>query len=260
MDAVKSSNLRLAGALSLILGIVACSSDTSAPAGGASQVSFNVATRAAAPGASPVLAGPDSIVLGTDVLVLTKVEMVLRDIEFRRQNHDACDSVASGQDDDSCEEFSAGPVLIDLPLNAGVDQQFSVTADTGVYGGVELKLHKPEDDGDARDQAFLALHPDFAKISIRVTGTFNGVDFTYTSDLNAEEEFDINPPLVVTAQSDVAVTLKVDVSGWFMNGGSLVDPSQALKGGVYESLVRNNIEASFEAFHDDNHDGQSDDH
>lgn len=251
-------NFRLFGALILAVGIAACS-DSSAPGGGAAQVNFSVATRAAGSAPSPAFAGPDSIIVGTDVLVLTKVELVLRDIKFRRQNHDVCDSVANGEDDDSCEEFSAGPVLIDLPLDTAVEHQFTITADTGVYGGVELKLHKPEDNGDAADQAFLALHPDFNKISLRVTGTFNGVDFTYTSDLDAEEEFAINPPLVVTEQSDVSVTLKVDVSTWFRSGASLVDPSQALKGGAFEDLVKNNIEASFEAFHDDNHDGQNDD-
>ncbi|MEO8201675.1 MAG: hypothetical protein ABI679_14195 [Gemmatimonadota bacterium] len=254
---MKTAFLRLVGALSLACAVAGCS-DSSAPAGGAAQISFNVAT--ASTGSAAALTAPaDSIVLGADVLVLTKVEMVLRDIKFRRQNHDACDSVASGHDDDSCEEFSAGPVLVDFPLNGGAEEQFTVTADTGVFGGIELKLHKPEDDGDAADQAFLALHPDFSKISIRVTGTFNGNAFTYTSDLNAEQEFDINPPLVVNQQSDVAVTLKVDVSSWFRNGSVLIDPSQALKDGAFENQVKNNIEASFEAFHDDNHDGQSDD-
>ncbi|MEO8295759.1 MAG: hypothetical protein ABI613_09605, partial [Gemmatimonadota bacterium] len=69
----------------------------------------------------------------------------------------------------------------------------------------------------------------------------------------------INPPLVVTAQSEVSVTLMVDVSSWFLNGGALIDPSLALQGGVFENQVKNNIEASFEAFHDDNHDGHGDD-
>jgi hypothetical protein len=44
-----------------------------------------------------------------------------------------------------------------------------------------------------------------------------------------------------------------------LNGTALVDPSLALKGGPLEGVVQNNIEASFDAFHDDNHDGHDDD-
>ncbi len=94
---------------------------------------------------------------------------------------------------------------------------------------------------------------------MRVTGTFNGVDFVFTSDLDVDQEIEINPPLVVGASTDVQVTLMVDVSTWFMNGLAVVDPSLALKGGPLEAVVKNSIEASLEAFHDDNHDGHDDD-
>jgi hypothetical protein len=92
-----------------------------------------------------------------------------------------------------------------------------------------------------------------------VTGTFNGTAFTFTTDMGAEQEFFINPPMVVTAQSDVAVTLKVDVTGWFLDGTTLINPALAVTGAAFESVVENNIEASFEAFHDDDRDGVDDD-
>jgi hypothetical protein len=257
MDPMKTVTAQVAGAIAVVLAIAACSSDAAGPKNSNSQVSFNVATRASALSAGPSTAAPDSISLGNDTIVLDQVELVLRDVEFRRQNHDVCDSLEG--EHDSCEEFQAGPVLIDLPLGAGATQEFVVTADSGIYDRVELKLHKPEDDGDDADLAFIAAHPDFANISIRVTGTFNGTPFTFTSDLNADQEFAISPPLVVNGQNDVAVTLMVDVSGWFVNGGSLIDPAAANKGGGFENQVKNNIESSFDAFHDDNHDGHGDD-
>lgn len=145
-----------------------------------------------------------------NVLVLTQVEIVLRDIEFKRENHDNCDSVSTGNDD-SCEEFD----------------QFSVVVDTGVFDELELKIHKPEDDGDAEDHAFLAAHPDLEDVSIRVTGTFNGAAFTFVTDLNADEEFALN----------------------------LVDPNLALKGGPLENTIKNNIQTSFDAFSDDDSSG-----
>jgi hypothetical protein len=232
--------------------------ESSSP-GGSGQVSFNVSSTTTTPAGARPNAAPDTLTDGGgNVLVLAKVELVLRDIEFKRLNHDACDSIAAG-DDDGCEEFDAGPLLIDLPLNGGVEHQFSIAIDSGTYSEIELKLHKPEDDGDSRDRAFLTAHPDLEDVSVRVSGTFNGTAFTFVSDMNADQEFSISPPLVVTGESDVSVTLKVDVTGWFTNGLTLINPALGLKGGAFESQVESNIEASFEAFHDDDRDGHSDD-
>ena len=60
--------------------------------------------------------------------------------------------------------------------------------------------------------------------------------------------------------AELAVTLHVDVSGWFANaaGTGLIDPSQANTGGPLESLVEQQIRASFRAFHDGDQDGAAD--
>jgi hypothetical protein len=247
----------LVTALGIALGLAACSDGASS--NGGAQVSLNVATHASGSASAPALMAPDTMVdAGGNVLVLTKVELVLKEIELKRQNDDACDSLSAGEHD-RCEEFETGPFLLDLPLGSGVAHQVTVDADSGVFDEIEFKIHKPEDDGDAADQAFLAAHPDLKDVSIRVTGTFNGTDFEFTSDLNADQEVEISPPLVIAASGSVDLTLMVDLSGWFLNGSVLVDPSLALKGGPLEGLVQNNIEASFDAFHDDNHDGHDDD-
>ena len=230
--------------------------DSSAP-GGSGQISFNVATQAMGSVAAGPAAVADTLVDGGgNELVLTRIELVLRDIEFKRQNHDDCDSLTA--DDDGCEEFEAGPILVNLPIGAGAAHELSIAVDSGTFDELELKVHKPEDDGDARDAAFLAAHPDFKDVSIRVTGTFNGAAFTFVSDLNADQELALSPPLTVSTQSDVAVTLMVDVSRWFLSGAQLIDPALALKGGSLENLVKNNIEASFDAFNDDDGDGHDD--
>ena len=117
----------------LILGaLTAC--DSSSP-GGSGQVSLSVATQGAgsATASRPLSAPPDTMVdVGGNVLVLTKVEIVLRDIELERLNHENCDSVSTGSDDD-CEEFEAGPVLIDLPLNGGIEHEFTIAVDSGPF-------------------------------------------------------------------------------------------------------------------------------
>ena len=53
----------------------------------------------------------------------------------------------------------------------------------------------------------------------------------------------------------------VDIANWFLNAGgtALVDPASANKGQPNESVVRDRIEASIEAFRDDDHDGHDDD-
>ena len=146
-------------------------------------------------------------------------------------------------------------------LGSGVEQVFSVAVDTGTFDELRIRLHKPEDNGlDPADAAFLAAHPDFAGISIRATGTWNGNPFTFTSDLDADQEMGLDPPLVVTdAGANVDVTLKVDVTTWVADGaGGLVDPATAGQGGQNENQVRDNIQHSFDAFQDEDHDGQDD--
>jgi len=257
-------------------GMLACSEGTGP--GNKPQISFNVATSSGP--AANLQSVSDTVVGGANTLVLDQVELVLRDIRFKRLNDDVCegDSDQSGDiavrplshddgengddgNEDACETVNAGPFLLDLPLGAGVEQVFSVAVDTGTFDELRIRLHKPEDNGlDPADAAFLAAHPDFAGISIRATGTWNGNPFTFTSDLDADQEMRLDPPLVVTdAGANVDVTLKVDVTTWFADGaGGLVDPTTAGQGGQNENLVRDNIQHSFDAFQDEDHDGQDD--
>jgi hypothetical protein len=254
--------------------LVACSNGTSpVPAG---HVTVNAST---VPGPAALQSlSSDPITDGTNTLVFDRVQLVLRDIRFKRVNDDVCegDTGSGGSNDlvvmshegngddgqeDACESVNAGPFLLDLPLGPGVDKMFSVAIDTGTFDEVRIKLHKPEDNsGDPADQAFLATHPEFTNISIQATGTFNGTPFTFTSDLDAEQRMELVPPVVVTESStSVDVTLKVDLTTWFADGtGGLVDPATAGQGGANENLVRDNIEASFHAFRDENHDGEDD--
>ncbi len=282
-----SMNLRL-GSIALLAGVLAACSDGSAP-NSKSQVTFNLAS---GPLAGPAALMGDTLATDTDTLVVDSVQLVLRDIKFQRVNEDACDNehnddgdddsghhdsapvrTASLHDDggdddgdndhsDACESFNAGPYLLDVPLGPGVEKAFSVIVDTGTYGQVRFKIHKPEDDsGDPKDVQFLADHPNFDKVSIRVVGTFNGAAFVFTSDFNGQQRLTLSPPLVVADSSqNVNVTIKVDIAGWFKNAaGGLIDPESANKGGDNESTVKDNIRDSFHAFRDDDRNGEDDD-
>jgi len=236
--------------------LAACSSDGNGPNGGGRQVAFQLATaeRPAAPAAGAALLGPETIALGNDTIVFTSVELVLREIELNRVGGSACDTTVSGDD---CEELEIGPVLLNLPLTAGADRQFTVTVDTGSFDKIEFEVHKPKGSDDA---GFLALHPEFDGRSIKAVGTWNGVPFTFYSDLDAEQEYDLVPPLVVSDAAGTSVTLRIDLATWFRNqaGDGLLDPATANKGGQFEDQVADNIEASIDVFEDHDHDGRDD--
>jgi hypothetical protein len=97
--------------------------------------------------------------------------------------------------------------------------------------------------------------------SIRIQGSYNGQPFTYENDINDEQEYDLVPPLVVDEMTtDVNVTLSIDIDSWFRTmAGDLVNPQSGNKGGANESLVNENIKNSFQAFEDDDRDGEDDD-
>jgi hypothetical protein len=239
----------------LTLPMLAACSDGTGPSGNdIGRVRLSITT-GARPGAAPSLAAAETYTLGGTTLVLTRVQLVLKEIELKRAEESAtCEDDSALGDSDDCEEFEVGPVLLDLPLNGTIAQVVAIDADTGTFRELEFEIHKPEDDG--RDQAFLARYPDFRRVSIRVEGTWNGVPFVYTTDLSAEQELELVPPLQVTAAGSTEVTLRVDLRGWFLNAGAtaFVNPATANQGQPAEGLVKENIKRSFEAYENDDDD------
>lgn len=257
--------LRLRGTKALMLVALAmapaaCGDDATGPGGSSTAVSLSVGVPAGAPSAAitPGFAFDIRFGVGADTLNLTRVALVLRNIELERQ-FDECDDV-EGSVQEGCEEFEAGPFLLELPLDGTVTNAITVSnvpADT--YDELEFKVHKPEDAVEG-DTSFLTANPDFADVSIRVEGDFNGTPFLYETDLNEEQEVQLVPPLVVTDGASLNVTFSVDVMTWFEAlDGSLVDPATGNKGGLNEGLVKDNIRASIDIFEDDDRNGSSDD-
>jgi len=267
---MKKQLLALGIPAAFALGSVACSDST------AGTVSLALSTvRPPAPVLAPALAASASgsplrvaaagdstiIAVGNDTIILRSVEVVLREIELERVEVVECDSISGNGD---CEKFETGPVLVTLPLgSAATVTEVAIDAAPGRYNELEFDIHKPDEVDDA---AFIAAHAAFADVSIRVTGTFSQggtrSDFTYTTDLNEEQEIALDPPLTVSEGATTNVTLRLDVSTWFLSGAAdaLVDPATANKGGTNENLVRDNIRASIDAFRDDDRDGLDDDH
>jgi hypothetical protein len=213
-------------------------------------------------GAPSVITAGDStmITLGNDTIILRSVEVVLREIELKHVEAAGCDSIEGNSD---CEEFETGTTLVALPLGStATETVVAVNAPAGMYDELEFKIHKPESSDDA---AFIAANPNFDGVSIRVTGTYSQAgarsDFTFTTDLDAGQEILLSPPLTVSDGQPINVTLRIDVANWFLNvgGTALVDPASANKGQPNEGVVKERIQASIDAFRDDDHDGHDDD-
>lgn len=239
------------------LSLAACG--TMVDANGAGTLNLQTATGPA----SAISAAERSVSLGGDVLVISSVELVAGEIELEGSDG-ACQTSdpTSGADSthDDCSEVELGPVLLDLPLTPGAQQNFSTVVSAGTFNEIKFKIRLPDDD-DAADQAFRTAHPEFQHASIRVTGTFNGTPFTFTSNVEAEQEIHLPTP-IVTGDAAVELTLFVDVDSWFrsVDGTSLIDPALGLVGQPMQSVVEENIKASFQAFEDHDHDGSDDSH
>lgn len=228
--------------------LAACSDSTAPSATPRVSLSFGTRATGAALSLAPTPGAQRDVTVGTgaDQIVITRAQVVLREIELKQSATTACVMEAG---DDDCEELSLGPVLVDLPVNAALASPISVAVPAGTYREIEFELHKA-DDGNARDQEFMAANPNFARTSVRVEGTYKGAPFVFVSDVNAEMEMEFNPPVVIDAAAS-NVTVHVDVARWFVDAsGAVLAPTAENK-----SRVDENIKASFKAYEDDDRDG-----
>lgn len=250
-------------------GVVALAACGDSGPNGTSQVGFALATKATAPAVTSSFMGAQTFTdLSGDTLALDSVFVVVRKLQLEggpanstcglehEGTHDSTMMTVDSMGEDDCGELKFGPFLVSLPMDSiGATTQFNATVDTGTYAEVKFQIHTPEGSADA---AFLAAHPEYAGVSLRVVGRWNGTPFVYTTGVTDVQHVEFNPPLVI-GESPASFTLFVDLTGWFRTGGGvLVDPSTAIGDGVNAALVRQNIIHSFHAFEDEDHDGHDD--
>ena len=241
--------------------LVACSADSTSPNNSAAgSVSLSFSATGASTSSTSLSGGTLSGALvgssSTDVLVITKAQLVLAELELQRAGGSCADSGSSSTD--SCEELELAPTMIDLPVSGNVVGALSVPVPAGSYSALEAKITLA-DTGRRGGAALIAAHPELRGASVRVEGTFNGQAFVYTGATRAQIESRFDPPLVADG-SGINVTVTVDLTTWFKtSSGALVDPSTANAGGPNAELVSTNIARSFVAFRDDDRDGRDDD-
>lgn len=225
-----------------------CSS--SGPSSTGRTVSFMLATRKqAAPAPVGAALVSQTLTSGTDEIVVSSVQLVLRKIELEAATATPT-CTATPTPDDDCEEIELSPRLYDVPLGPGADVVLTAT-DVGVgdYKSVKIEIHKPSG----------AEIPGFDGVSIRVIGTLNGNPFTYDSQLDIEQEFEFATPKSITETQGLEITMLADLTSWFEKspGGGFYGLT-ALSSGDHDT-VENQIKASFRVFEDDDHNGGDDD-
>jgi hypothetical protein len=195
-----------------------------------------------------------TISVGTNTVIITKAQVVVRRIKLRPAEVSAAACADDDSTSDDCATVHTGPVLVDIPVTANAVTTVSANVPAGTYSRVDFRIHKATD--DAADAAFRAANPNFDGVSVRVEGTYNGSPFVFTSDLTEKQELSLAEPLVVEEGTTPNLTIQFDMSSWFRNGSTVIDPNTANKNGTNENLVRNNIRASMRAFRDDDRNGR----
>lgn len=241
--------------VTLAVATAACDGTTSPEGTGRLTLQLAVPSGAAA---GPGLAAAD------DVLTISSVQIVARKVKLERAQ-DSCPAAEaeagagageteSEAEDPGCPVVWLEPRLLDPALDQAASAILSVDLPEGSYDALQLQIHKPTP--SPRDAALLAQHPDFAGVSIRVTGTFNGADFEFTTPLTAVVKVGLEAPVEVAEEAPAAVTLAIDVARWFQDGANLLSPVQPSQ--QIRSRIEQNIRQSFRAFGDANQDAQPD--
>ena len=144
---------------------------------------------------------------------------------------DRADSDSEGDDDEE-ETLRLGASTVSLPLNGGVITPISASIPDGTYESIELKIS-----------------------TIRLRGLFDGNPFDVTVVVNTEIEHDFSPVLVIDSDDDHPnITIEIDTSKWFLNNGSLIDPSLIATNIALRERLRAQIRSSFKAFEDSDRD------
>ena len=230
------------------LALSACGDSPSGPGGGEGRVALGfgvsggaVASLSPAGPAAQTGAGTLTVAGANGTLSITDIRLVVAEFEVDGDDDvNRCGTTGGGDD---CEDFEAGPLFVDLPLDGDVVAVSTGDIPAGTYREVEFEVEDLEDDEEdpaerARIDALLAqIRAQFADwprdASMLVTGTFTPAGggaarpFRVFYEAEIEIEIPLVPPLVVTEGSaDRQVEILLDVPSLFRVGGNVVDLSQ----------------------------------
>lgn len=155
------------------------------------------------------------------VVALTSVELGLSELELEGE-------------DDAKMEMRGGMTVVALPVNGSLVTPIEAMVAAGTYDELEMEVR-----------------------TVRIRGTYDGQPFDVTVAVDEELEIEIRPPLVVAATGTANLTVEISTENWFRaSDGSAIDLLNLTS--TTRARLASNIEASFDAFEDDDRDGDDD--
>jgi hypothetical protein len=232
-----------------VIGVAACSSDSTGVAGNTqAQLAFMASGSANADAASaavvPVSSAGHTLDLSAIAITISRAELKLATTDSCDDddiNDDRSDDHGNRNGDDNrnrgnCSELKVGTTVVNLPLTGNVVTIPADVIPAGTFRELELRVTQVE-----------------------LKGTFDSTAFVVMVPVNARAEVEFDTPLVVAAGTPTSITVNVPVNNIFVNAdGSLIDPAKILSTPSLLSTVRARILAAFHAFEDRNHDGRDD--
>lgn len=198
----------------------------------------NARIRVAAPaqlGASTDANGALEIVGSNGTLRITEIKLVVDELELEGDDDDCNTGIGR------CAEFERELFVVDVPLGSGSVTIASDRLPEGVYTELEFEVEDLLDDDDDDDRRRLeqvlaqlrAAHPDWPdSASMLIVGSFTPTggeaqEFRVYFDADIEVEYDLVPPLVISADTPSELTIALRPDLWFRNGdGTVRDLSQ----------------------------------
>lgn len=187
-----------------------------------------------------MLASNTGSVSGNGTLVITSAKFLVEWIKFEAEGNEE-------------SEFKEGPFEVFINLDGSVSLIAINNLPSKTFNEIRLKIHKFTPGENVIDPDFEGPNggPGFSGI---ITGTFNGVPFTFRTAITSVEQVEISPPIVITvaASTTTNVTLMVNPKMWFLDGGVVLNPIDPNN----QHEIDESIRTSFvKAFEDDDHDG-----
>jgi hypothetical protein len=221
----------------LTAALVACGGD-----GGSGTVTVSARLAGGAAPAAAGAPGANALAVAGGRVQIDDVWMVIRDIKLGVPGVDG--EVLAGN----------GPFLLHVSgegLEGAVTQEFVIEAPAGTYDELRFIVHKLED-----FQVIGVPELDGPRASLAVAMTIDGTDpVLFTSDLNEAQRI-ARRFTVADGEAPDNITISIDPAGWFGAGsGAFLDP----RVGSNRQAIEENIQASIDAFEDDDRDGRSDD-
>lgn len=153
------------------------------------------------------------------------------------------------------QEIHITPVVIYFSTGGTLVSVTAANMPAGTWNKIKFKIHKPEDTEPIPDPEFREGTSGNQRYSFIVKGTYNGNPFVYKSRKSANIVINLLTP-VTTGSTSRNLTVLVNPSLWFNNGGVALDPTNSSN----DDMIDDNLKNSFRrAFKDDNSDGQPDD-